>query len=430
MIGASAQLRAVGTAFLLKRPIIVVPGIAGGAILLQLAEVPQAQIMTIGPTMGTMFLFFCAEAWICRTRQVSERWLAWTLRITVTALAFVCAMSGGLRSPFLPLTFAPVVVAFAAFGRRGPSVAMAIYFSLLIATLAVVPVGWPWPPIGSPYDTVMTALTLAVTLALAYVGVAQLSDTLLSSREALLRGRENALVAATDRLRSLETIGSRVAHELKNPLSAIKGLAQLSVQDPERAGTKKRFDVLLTAAGRMEDVLEDYLSFSRPLQDLVVEPVELDVLIGDAIDLLEMRALERNVSIERTGRAGVVPVDRRRLSDALLNLLTNAIEASESGDQVRVTAERIADAVRVAVHDEGKGLTGAQLRKLGTPYFTTKEHGTGLGVVVAMAAVRQHGGEIRFESGEGRGTQAVFELPLSPAPTEEQEDAHVMRSGG
>lgn len=431
MTGASAQLRAVGTAFLLKRPIIVGPGAMMGVALLLAADVPRSQLAAIGPTIGTMFLFFCAEAWSGRRRPVSERWLAWSLRITVTGLAVVCTMSGGLRSPFLPLTLAPVVVAFAAFGRRTMSVTLLAYFVALLAGLALVPTGWPWPPISAPYDTVMTGMTSTLTLALAYVGVAQLGDALATSREAVLRGRQNALIAATDRLRSLETIGSKVAHELKNPLAAIKGLAQLSAQEPEAARVKKRFDVLLAATRRMEDVLEDYLSFARPLEDLTLAPVDLDGLIGEAVELVETRARLAGVAIAQEGDAGSVLADRRRLFDALLNLLTNAVEASGRGDMVRVTVERGTETVEVFVKDEGEGLSEAALDRLGTPYFTTKEQGTGLGVVVAMAAIRQHGGQLRFDSGPGRGTLAAFELPIEQPqnPKPEQVDVACSRRG-
>lgn len=431
MAGSSAQLRAVGTAFLLKRPIIVAPGIVGGATLLSLAGVPHQQLMLLGPAMGTMFSLFCVEAWIGRRRPVSEGWLAWSLGITVTALALMCAMSGGLRSPFVPLTLAPVVVAFAAFGRRSPSATMAGYFVVLIGGLATIPNGWPWPPIPTPYATAMTAVTSMIALALAYVGVAQLSATLASAREAVLQGREEALLATTDRLRSLETIGSKVAHELKNPLASIKGLAQLSARGPEDSRTHERFKVLLAAARRMEDVLEEYLSFSRPLHDLALEPVDLDTLVNDAIELVELRAKAAGVAIDRSGRAGVVPADRRRLFEALLNLLTNAIEASAAQGRIRVVLAR-GDKASVDVIDQGQGLSETQLQRLGTPYFTTKAHGTGLGVVVAMAAVRQHGGDLRFDSGAGRGTHATIDLPLriqNPDGKEDDDDAECAGGG-
>jgi signal transduction histidine kinase len=420
MSAASSQLRAVGTAFLLKRPLIVAPGAALATLLLTLAGVPRPQLLALCACLAVMFSFFCVEAWYGRKRDVSERWLNRSLRITVTGLCVACALSGGLRSPFLPLTLAPVVVAFAAFGRSRATTVMAGYFAVLVAALALVPGGRPWPSIPSPFDVGMTAGTTMITLALAYVGVAQLSDALVRSRESLLRMREDALASATERLRSLETIGSKVAHELKNPLASIKGLAQLSAaSDDER--TKRRFAVLLAAARRMEEVLEDYLSFNRPLDELHEEVLDVDRLVDDAIELVEIRAHRAGVRLRRHGHAGELRGDRRRLLDAVLNVLTNAVEASPDGEDVRVDLHRNASSVRITIADQGEGISAANLERVGSPYFTTKPHGTGLGVVIATAALRQHGGDLSFDSERGRGTRATLELPLPP--TEEQGDA-------
>ncbi|MBL4688780.1 MAG: HAMP domain-containing histidine kinase [Nannocystaceae bacterium] len=415
MTVAPSQLRAVGTAFLLKRPIIVAPGMVLGLTMLVVAGVPSSQVVALAVCLTLMFSLFCIEAWYGRATPVSERWLAWSLRITLTALTVACALSGGLRSPFLPLVLAPVVVAFAAFGRGPASTTMAAYFALLVFSLSRVPVGWPWPPIPSPFDMGMTAVTSIITLVLAYVGVAQLSDTLVSSRESLLRVRQDALLAATDRLKSLETIGAKLAHELNNPLASIKGLAQLSARSSEDPRTQKRFDVLLTAVRQMEDIVDGYLSFSRPLASLDAKDLDLDLLVVDAVELVRTGAHSRGVAIVCEGAAGDVHADRRRLLDAVLNIVTNAVEASSRGSSVRVLARRVAQGVEIEVCDSGPGLSASELKRLGTPYFTTKAHGTGLGVVIAMASIRQHGGELRYESLVGRGTTATITLPARPA---------------
>jgi signal transduction histidine kinase len=428
MPATSSQLRAVGTAFLLKRPLVVAPGVILAATLLWIAGVPRAQLVTLHVCFGTMLAFFCVEAWYGRTRKVGERWLSWSLRITLVALSLISALSGGLRSPFVPLLLAPLVVAFAAFGRDRKGATMAGLFTVLVLGLASIPVGRPWAPIPSPFDIGMTAGATIVTLALAYVGVAQLSDTLVGSRESLLRMREDALQSANDRLRSLETIGSKVAHELKNPLASIKGLAQLSSRGAGDERAHRRLQVLLAAATRMEEVLADYLSFARPLDELREEPLDLDRLVDDAIDLVEVRAQDGGVRIAREGTVGSPFVgDRRRLLDALLNVLTNAVEASARGGVVQVRVEEESDRVRLCVEDHGSGITAADLSRLGTPYFTTKAAGTGLGVVIAMSAARQHGGELRFQSALGRGTTAVIELPLRHKERELSDGA---RAGG
>ncbi len=119
---SATQVRDVGTVFLLKRPLIVAPGVVAGIVMLIAAGVRGPQLIALACLLSTMFLLFCVEAWYGRRTLVSERWLLWSLRLTVTALCLACGLSGGLHSPFLPLTFAPVVVAFAAFGRARSAV--------------------------------------------------------------------------------------------------------------------------------------------------------------------------------------------------------------------------------------------------------------------------------------------------------------------
>ena len=105
--------------------------------------------------LSSLFCFFCVEAWICRKREISARWLAWSLHITLIGIAGACGLSGGVRSPFLPLMLAPVVIAFAAFGRRAQSASIATVFALLVAALAALPHGWPW----GVYSAVIWAFT-------------------------------------------------------------------------------------------------------------------------------------------------------------------------------------------------------------------------------------------------------------------------------
>ena len=399
----------------MKRPFIVAPGIVLSMGTLVAAGGPMAQVKTLAPGMGSLFCFFCVEAWICRKREISARWLAWSLHITLIGIAGACGLSGGVRSPFLPLMLAPVVIAFAAFGRRAQSASIATVFALLVASLAALPHGWPWPRIPQPYDVAMTSVTAIVALVLAYVGVAQLSDTLGQSRESVIRLREDALLGAMDRLRSQETMREKLAHELKNPLASIKGLAQLSVDDAPNASAKRRFDVLLTAVGHMEDVLEEYLSFSRPVGDLERSALDLDEVVDEALELVSTPANAADVELRRSGSAGEVLADRRRILEALLNVLTNAIEASAAGSRVRVDLQRTGAEARVRVVDQGSGLPATG--RVGTPYFTTKANGTGLGIVVATSALRDHGGTLTLTNNDDRGATATLSIPLEGEPT-------------
>jgi signal transduction histidine kinase len=162
---------------------------------------------------------------------------------------------------------------------------------------------------------------------------------------------------------------------------------------------------------RMETILKDYLSFSRPVQSLQPRVVRLGALADDVLSAIEGRAESGRVELRRRGDAAV-EADTRKLKDALFNLLGNALEATPAGGTVEVQIEQTAENVRIAVRDSGCGMPKEVLERLGTPFFTTREEGTGLGVAIARATFTQHGGSLVYASEPGRGTTAVGTLPL------------------
>jgi signal transduction histidine kinase len=106
-----------------------------------------------------------------------------------------------------------------------------------------------------------------------------------------------------------------------------------------------------------------------------------------------------------------IEADPRRIREAILNLIANAIEATPRGGEVIVEVRAVDESVQVVVRDTGHGMPQDTLRRLGTPFFTTRDEGTGLGVVLARSVVAQHGGSLRYDSEPGRGTTASITLP-------------------
>src|SRR5262249_38315714 len=140
--------------------------------------------------------------------------------------------------------------------------------------------------------------------------------------------REERVSEAIAQLRRLQSVGAKVAHELKNPLASIKGLCQLVARTPESERTQERLAVLGSEISRMEAILAEYLSFSRPLEDLKPEQLDMTVLARDVIDVLAGRADQAGVTLELEGAAANVQGDPRRLKEAFINLVSNAIEAT------------------------------------------------------------------------------------------------------
>lgn len=164
----------------------------------------------------------------------------------------------------------------------------------------------------------------------------------------------------------------------------------------------------------MEVILRDYLSFARPLEDLVPAPVDLGALGRDVAAVLAARAEAGGVSLVVQGEPVVVRADRRRLKEAFLNLLSNALEATPAGGSVRLEVAPDGDGATVVVRDTGRGIPPDHLDRLGQSYFTTREGGTGLGFVLARSAVTQHGGRLEVDSKVGVGTTITVRLPAAP----------------
>ncbi len=209
---------------------------------------------------------------------------------------------------------------------------------------------------------------------------------------------------------SVAGTGVKVAHELKNPLSAVKALVQLGLRNPAESASHERLARLEREVARMQEVLMEYLSSTRPLGEVAPERVHLGSLVSETLFALSARADWARVRLFSRGDA-CVEGDPRRLQEALLNLVANGIEATPPGGEVVVEVRPAADQIEIAVRDTGRGMAPETLRRLGKPYFTTRREGTGLGVALARSIIAQHGGSLCYESEPGKGTTARATLP-------------------
>jgi signal transduction histidine kinase len=233
----------------------------------------------------------------------------------------------------------------------------------------------------------------------------------------LAERREELCSENEDRTRALEGMAARLAHEVKNPLAAIKGLSTHMARNAADPKTAERLAIVAGEADRLQAIVDGFLSFSRGLDELNVSPVRPFELARELSVLLEARAQEAGVSLEVGGdQALSLDADARKLRQALLNVVLNAIQASPRDATVRVSVAAECDRAVIAVQDDGIGMTPEILDRIRKPYFTTKEGGTGLGVAVARGLVEQHGGQLEFRSAPGKGTTVSIRLPRTAAP--------------
>lgn len=414
----TARLRAVGTYFLRTRPLVALSGAGANAVLLFSSDAATEARVLVGGSLAVLLSFFALEAIRFRRAEASEQWLFGSLALTAAALGVGCGASGGLASPFLPLLLTPVVVGFAAFGRSARSTGLFLLGAIVLAGLGGLALAGPesaGAPIDGPHARAMTLVSAVVALVLMRLGVAELAESYVGTGRALDRLRLEVLDEALRRARDAEALGAKVAHEIRNPLTSIKGLGQLVRAELTDPRALRRLDVLLAEVERVDALASGYLSLARPLHDLLPEELDAVALVDDVLALLEARAAAAGVRLVRRGATHApLRADPRRLREALLNLAENALRAMPRGGTLCVTLDAQGASVRVVVADDGEGMSLERLAALGRPFEPGREDGTGLGVAIARGAAVQHGGALRFESEVGRGTRAILELPLTP----------------
>lgn len=350
-----------------------------------------------------------------------------TFLFGVAAYFVIIATTGGLASPLL-MTSAVTIAAAAITLRELPWLRSFIFLSVfasfvVLAMLAHSPVGRLVPPLqptdgwASPEYLCLALLAAVYTL----VGVFKIGCYMSHGYERaaleLAERREELCSESEDRTRALEGVAARLAHEVKNPLTAIKGLSTHMARNATDPKTAERLAIVAAEADRLQSIVDGFLSFSRGLDDLKIAPTKPYAVSRELSVLLETRAEDAGVAIEVAGdETLVIEADVRKLRQAMLNVVLNAIQASPRGSKVAILVERHVCGARVLVRDDGVGMTPDVIERIRKPHFTTKEGGTGLGVAVARGLVEQHGGRLEFTSAVGKGTTAAIHLPRTIKP--------------
>ncbi len=209
----------------------------------------------------------------------------------------------------------------------------------------------------------------------------------------------------SDRLAELGALSAQLAHEIRNPLAAMRGSAQLLSPgaDPD---TERLVGILTREADRLGELVTDFLVFARPPAP-VLQPCELDELVRQTIELVSSDPLASGVTID-VERGGLqAEVDPDQVRQVLLNLLRNALAAAGRGGRVRTFFSRVDGQVRIHVWDSGGSIATADLPRIFEPFFSKRAGGTGLGLSTVHSIVRAHGGEIEVSSSPGEGTEFV-----------------------
>jgi signal transduction histidine kinase len=255
--------------------------------------------------------------------------------------------------------------------------------------------------------------SIMATLALIHIG-AGITRAYTEVVYDLAARQEEICEEGEDLARSLEGMAARVAHEVKNPLASIKALSSLEAKRAADPQTAERLGVIALEADRLRDVVDGFLSFSKQASSLKLGEVKPHDVAHEIAVLLEGRTAETGVAVEPCGDDALsIVADGRKLRQALLNLVLNAVQASPAGTSVRIAvARRCDDTARIQVIDRGEGMSPDVLERIRRPHYSTRQGGSGLGLAVARSIVEQHGGTLELTSKKGAGTTATITLPL------------------
>ena len=224
-------------------------------------------------------------------------------------------------------------------------------------------------------------------------------------------------VARSQRLASVGRLAAGVAHEIRNPLSSIKGFATyFKERYPDRPDDQQTADIMIQEVDRLNRVVGQLLEFAKPVS-VKPKPISLQALLNDSIKLIKDRAAEKGISVQTQNNTQVdeARIDPDRINQVLLNLYLNAIDSMESGGELKVeiSSDGQHRDVVIQVSDTGGGISRENLSKIFEPYFTTKSTGTGLGLAIAHNIIEAMGGKITVESDKEVGTTFSIALPNS-----------------
>jgi signal transduction histidine kinase len=226
-----------------------------------------------------------------------------------------------------------------------------------------------------------------------------------------------AHVLHQEKMAAFGLLAAGIAHEVGNPLTSISSLVQILQRRENDAYTQEKLGLVSGQLQRIQNTLRELINFSRPASTgrtrfSLAEVLDEALNIAKYYKRTKGRLIELEVPAELPPLLGL----RDELVQVFLNLVLNAVDATELHGRISIHAEQQGEFVEVRVRDDGAGMSPTDAARLFQPYFTTKKHGTGLGLFVTRKLVVDHGGTVEFTSAPMQGTEFRLRLPLHESP--------------
>ncbi|WP_408008747.1 ATP-binding protein [Pseudalkalibacillus sp. A8] len=255
------------------------------------------------------------------------------------------------------------------------------------------------------YLSVITLFTLICVIAL----IEALNRQIMLQRE----------LEHIEKMNAISQLAASVAHEIRNPMTTVRGFLQIlsgSKEIPE--GDRSFITISISELDRAQTIINEYLSLSKP-QKNTLEVIDFTKLINDSIQIISTYAIINNVEISKSVDDSLkVRCFKHEVQQVLINIMKNGIEAMDGSGKMHVSAVRKNQWVEILIQDNGSGIPKEQIKRLGTPYFSTKEKGTGLGLTVSFEIVKRMNGLIDVQSQVGKGTTFKISLPAAQVKNE------------
>ena len=227
------------------------------------------------------------------------------------------------------------------------------------------------------------------------------------------------------KMKAIATFANGMAHEIKNPLTAVKTFTEYLPQKMDDKEFLNTFSRLVSSeVNRIDSIVNRLLDFAKP-SPLEFSKEDPQKIIEDTLELLSAKFIDKHIHVvKQFSDLPKIKIDKNQFKQAILNIILNAIDAMEKGGKLTVTTELIEvnslehaeefDYVRISIQDSGCGIDKKDLKQIFDPFFTKKDTGTGLGLSITHGIIAEHGGVIQVESEKDKGTTFTIKIPIKP----------------
>jgi two-component system, sporulation sensor kinase E len=220
-------------------------------------------------------------------------------------------------------------------------------------------------------------------------------------------------MARLDQYRIIGEMAAAIGHEVRNPMTTVRGFLQLLNENEALNGNKEYFDLMIEEIDRANSIITDFLSLGKGLHT-ELKPENLNTIIENSFLILSAEAKKHDHSMElNLGQVPIIPLDFKQTRQLIFNLVRNGLEAMSKPGTMTISTSTEKDGILLSIRDQGSGIDASILEKLGKPFVTTKEKGTGLGLAVCYSIVERHGAQLEVETGQD-GTVFYIKFPLPP----------------